>query len=156
MLPHLDLPSVFILTSGGTCSASESVINSLMGVDVQVIQIGGTTCGKPYGFYPQDNCGNTYFSIEFQGVNAKGFGDYADGFIPGGGGSNPAGCQVADDFGHQLGDPAEAQLAAALAFGASGTCPAPPAAAALREGGGLRGNAQLFKPEWRMNRILRR
>jgi carboxyl-terminal processing protease len=153
-LPHLDLPRVFILTSGGTCSASESVINSLMGVNVQVIQIGGTTCGKPYGFYPQDNCGNTYFSIEFQGVNAKGFGDYADGFIPGGGGSNPAGCSVLDDFGHQLGDPAEAQLAAALAFAANGACPAP-AAAALTEAG-LRGNAQLFKPEWRMNRIVRR
>jgi carboxyl-terminal processing protease len=155
VLPHLDLPRVFILTSGGTCSASESVINSLMGVDVQVIQIGGTTCGKPYGFYPQDNCGNTYFSIEFQGVNAKGFGDYADGFIPGGGGSNPAGCPVADDFGHQLGDPAEAQLSAALAFAATGNCPAAPAAAALTAGG-LRGNAQLFKPEWRMNRIVRR
>src|SRR5690348_2437907 len=153
-LPHLDLPRVFILTSGGTCSASESVINSLMGVDVQVIAIGGVTCGKPYGFYPQDNCGNTYFSIEFQGVNNKGFGDYADGFIPGGGGNNPAGCGVADDFGHQLGDPAEAQLAAALAFATSGTCPKP-AAAALTERG-LRGNAQLFKPEWRMNRIVRR
>ncbi|HEY6910134.1 MAG TPA: S41 family peptidase [Myxococcales bacterium] len=153
-LPHLDLPRLFVLTSGSTCSASESVINSLMGVDVQVILIGGTTCGKPYGFYPQDNCGNTYFSIEFQGVNAKGFGDYADGFIPGGGGSNPAGCRMADDFGHQLGDPAEAQLAGALAFAASGTCPAP-AAAALTEAG-LRGNGQLFQPEWRMNRIVRR
>ncbi len=153
-LPHLDLPRVFVLTSGGTCSASESVINSLMGVDVQVIQIGGVTCGKPYGFYPQDNCGNTYFSIEFQGVNAKGFGDYSDGFIPGGGGNNPAGCGVADDFGHQLGDPAEAQLAAALAFRASGTCPKPSAAALTERG--LRGNAQVFKPEWRMNRIVRR
>ena len=34
---------------------------------VQVFQIGSTTCGKPYGFYPQDNCGTTYFSIQFQG-----------------------------------------------------------------------------------------
>jgi carboxyl-terminal processing protease len=153
-LPHLDLGQVFILTSGGTCSASESVINSLMGVGVQVVAIGGVTCGKPYGFYPQDNCGTTYFSIEFQGVNDKGFGDYSDGFIPGGGANNPAGCLVADDFGHQLGDPAEAQLAAALAFGATGACPRP-AAGALTERG-LRGNAQLFKPEWRMNRIVRR
>ena len=50
---------------------------------MQVIEIGSTTCGKPYGFYPQDNCGTTYFSIEFRGVNDQGFGDYTDGFSPG-------------------------------------------------------------------------
>ena len=58
-----------------TCSASESIINGLRGVNVQVIQIGSTTCGKPYGFYPEDNCGTTYFSIQFKGVNAAGFGE---------------------------------------------------------------------------------
>ena len=49
-LPTLDLPRVFVLTGPGTCSASESVLNSLDGVGVQVLQIGATTCGKPYGF----------------------------------------------------------------------------------------------------------
>ena len=34
----------------------------LAGVDIEVIQFGSTTCGKPYGFYPQDNCGTTYFT----------------------------------------------------------------------------------------------
>src|SRR5262249_52362857 len=53
-LPHVDLPRLFVLTGGGTCSASESIINSLRGVDIEVIQIGATTCGKPYGFYPRD------------------------------------------------------------------------------------------------------
>ena len=71
----------------------------------QVNLIGGTTCGKPYGFFPQDNCGTTYFAIQFQGVNQKGFGDYGDGFAPT--------CAVADDFDHALGDPAEGRLAAA-------------------------------------------
>ena len=47
---------------------------------MQVVQIGATTCGKPYGFYPTDNCGTTYFTIQFRGVNAAGFGDYPDGF----------------------------------------------------------------------------
>ena len=155
VLPHLDLPRLFVLTSGGTCSASESVINSLMGVDVQVIQIGTKTCGKPYGFYPQDNCGTTYFSIEFRGVNAKGFGDYPDGFVPGGAGTNPAGCQVLDDFGHALGDPNEARFAAALAYRSSPTCPPPPSQA-LTLGGGMRGEGVVVKPEWRMNRIIRR
>ena len=50
-------------------SLLQSIINALRGIDVQVIQIGSTTCGKPYGFYPQDNCGTTYFSIQFRGLN---------------------------------------------------------------------------------------
>jgi hypothetical protein len=115
-LPYLGLKRVTVLTTAGTCSASEAVINGLRGLDVQVNIIGGQTCGKPYGFTPVDNCGTTYFSIEFKGVNAKGFGDYADGFAPT--------CTVADDLGHVLGDPAENVLAAALAYRATNACPA--------------------------------
>ncbi|MGE0315122.1 MAG: S41 family peptidase [Lautropia sp.] len=122
-LPTLNLPRVFVLTTGGTCSASESVINGLRGVDVQVIVIGGATCGKPYGFVAKDNCGISYFPIEFQGVNAKGFGDFADGFQPT--------CAVADDLTRALGDVNEAQFAAALGYRATGLCPAGAA------GGGL-------------------
>src|SRR5262249_53344810 len=111
-----------------TCSASESIINGLRGVDVSVIEVGGTTCGKPYGFYPQDNCGTTYFSIEFQGVNAKNFGDYPDGFSPtnatGTVGVTIPGCAVADDFTHALGDPREARLSAALGYRGNQSCPA--------------------------------
>ena len=44
-LPQLALPRVFVLTSAETCSASESIINSLRGIDVQVVRIGSTTCG---------------------------------------------------------------------------------------------------------------
>lgn len=127
-LPTLNLSRVFILSGPGTCSASESIINSLQGVGVQVILVGSTTCGKPYGFYPQDNCGTTYFSIEFSDVNAKGFGDYPDGFSPAN--TTPAagvtvpGCSVADDFSHALGDPAESVLSAALNYRLSGSCPA--------------------------------
>src|SRR5258706_14448633 len=81
-LPNLDLSSVYVLTGPDTCSASESVINSLRGVGVNVIQIGSTTCRKPDGFYPNDTCGTTYFSIQFKGVNQMVFGDYPDGFSP--------------------------------------------------------------------------
>jgi hypothetical protein len=128
-LPHLDLLRVFVLTGPNTCSASEAIINGLRGVGIVVIQIGSTTCGKPYGFYPQDNCGTTYFSIQFRGVNALDFGDYSDGFSP----QNAAvptnvqlpGCAVADDFTHALGDPAEGRLAAALAYRSNLACPVP-------------------------------
>jgi C-terminal processing protease CtpA/Prc len=115
-LPTLNLKRVTLLTTADTCSASESIINSLRGVDVQVNLIGGQTCGKPYAFTPVDNCGTTYFSIEFQGVNNKGFGDYADGFAPT--------CNVADDLQHAVGDTSEGLLAAALAYRATGVCPA--------------------------------
>jgi len=113
-LPTLGLNRVYVLTGSGTCSASEAIINGLRGAGVTVNQIGTTTCGKPYGFYPQDNCGTTYFAIQFQGVNQLGFGDYADGFAPT--------CTVADDFNHALGDPAEARLAMALGHRTSGSC----------------------------------
>ena len=96
------------------------MVNALRGVGVTVHLVGGTTCGKPYGFLPQDNCGTTYFAIQFQGVNQQGFGDYGDGFVPT--------CAVADDFGHALGDPAEARLAAALTLRSTGACPAAAAA----------------------------
>jgi C-terminal processing protease CtpA/Prc len=128
-LPTLDLPRVYVLAGGGTCSASESVINSLRGVNIAVHLVGSTTCGKPYGFYPRDNCGTTYFSIQFKGVNEQGFGDYTDGFSPqstaGVAGERLPGCSVADDFTRALGDPAETRLAAALAYRASNnqSCP---------------------------------
>jgi hypothetical protein len=124
-LPTLNLPRVVVLSGQGTCSAGESVINGLRGIDVEVILIGDPTCGKPYGFYATDNCGTTYFSIQFRGTNAKGFGDSADGFIPT---SNPVqpyhvtGCRVADDFSQPLGTAGEARLAEALHFLQQGEC----------------------------------
>ena len=156
-LPTLNLSRVVVLTGPGTCSASESIINSLQGVDVQVIQIGSTTCGKPYAFYPQDNCGTTYFSIELQGVNAKGFGNYPDGFTP----SNTVavqgvpvqGCAVVDDLGHALGDPAEGLLASALGYLATGTCPVSPSAVSAAVGSNA--NGVTIKSFMRDNRLMR-
>ena len=116
-LPTLNLKRVTLLTTGDTCSASELIINGLRGADVEVNVIGGQTCGKPYGFTPVENCGTTYFAIQFQGVNNKGFGDYTEGFAPT--------CAVADDFQHAVGDTSEGMLAAALSYRATGVCPAP-------------------------------
>ncbi len=156
-LPYLALPRVFVLTGPETCSASEAIINGLNGVQVQVIQIGSNTCGKPYGFYPQDNCGTTYFSIEFQGDNAARFGNYADGFAPQNSTTLTSavlpGCSVADDFGHPLGDPTEGRLSAALGYIMGQSCPSPPSgvAAPVR----LYSPAAVHRPPWRENLILR-
>jgi C-terminal processing protease CtpA/Prc len=115
-LPYLGLSHVTILTTNDTASASESVINSLRGVDVVVDLIGSTTRGKPYGFVPQDNCGYTYFAIQFKGVNNKGYGDYSDGFAPT--------CSSPDDFTHARGEVAETMLATALSYRQTKVCPA--------------------------------
>jgi hypothetical protein len=123
-LPSLNLGRVYVLTASGTCSASESIINGLRGIGVTVYQIGGTTCGKPYGFYPRDNCGTTYFSIQFRGVNALGFGDYADGFsatrAAADAQANLPGCAANEDFSHDLGDTLEERLRVAIAYRQSG------------------------------------
>jgi len=126
-LPMLNLNRVVVISGSGTCSASEAVINGLRGVGVEVVLVGDKTCGKPYGFYGIDNCGTTYFTVQFKGVNALGFGDYTDGFSPTGAtfqGETLPGCVVPDDLTKQLGDPGEGRLAAALSYLASSSCPA--------------------------------
>lgn len=50
-LPTLNLARVYLLTPPGTWSASESIINSLRGAGVEVIQVGWTTCSKAFGDY---------------------------------------------------------------------------------------------------------
>lgn len=126
-LPKLNLSRVYILTSNNTASASESLINGLRGIDIEVILIGDRTTGKPYGFLPEDNCGITYFTIQFKGANAKGFGDYADGFIPSAednGLDQVRGCLVADDLSHVLGNINENMLSTALYHMENNSCPA--------------------------------
>ena len=163
-LPVLNLLRVLVITGPGTCSASEAIMNGLRGVDVEVVQIGSTTCGKPYGFFATDNCGTTYFTIQFRGVNEKNFGDYTDGFSPANTLANVGtvvpGCSVADDFTARLGDPAEGRLAAALAFLDGQPCQAP---SGLAQSGVSKAAASLsatdgivLKLPWQTNRIMER
>ena len=163
-LPTLDLPRVYVISGGGTCSASEAVMNGLRGVGVEVIQIGSTTCGKPYGFYPTDNCGTTYFTIQFRGVNALDFGDYTDGFSPDNtpGAAGPAvlpGCSIADDFTKQLGDTSEGRLAMALAYRDGQACTAATGSApdGFSKADGMAQDADVVIPKspWHTNRIMR-
>ena len=163
-LPTLNLRRVIVLSGPNTCSASESLINGLRGIDIEVIQIGEPTCGKPYGFYATDNCGTSYFTVQFRGVNARGFGDYSDGFVPiqeaTGTGAQVPGCRVADDFSRPLGDPSEGRLATALSYRDSSTCPVS-ASTAQRFGGEAAvpsilepREGTVYKPPWLTNRII--
>jgi len=135
-LPTVSLNRVFVLTTGRSCSASEAIINGLIGIGVEAIQIGTRTCGKATGQIPTDNCGITFVPLHFRGVNANGFGDFDGGFAPGQmtGSAGPVitGCEVNDDFANALGDPNEAQLASALNFAETGTCSIAAAAVASK------------------------
>jgi carboxyl-terminal processing protease len=159
-LPTLNLDRVFVLTTDDTCSASEAIINGLKGVDVRVIQIGSATCGKPYGFYDFDNCGTTYFSIQFKGVNAKNFGDFADGFLPTTTtpvrGDQVQGCPIADDYSKPLGDPTERMLSVALNYRMSNSCSLPPSGLSQkqRRPNEVAEGETLSRPAWREMKIL--
>jgi hypothetical protein len=108
---------VLVLTSSRTLSASELVINALLPY-ADVTLIGSATGGKPVGSKSFEFCEKLLFPITFRLVNAAGNTDYFDGL--------PADCYAADDLFHQLGDPQEGMLAAALAYANDGTCASPP------------------------------
>ncbi|MBE0626983.1 MAG: hypothetical protein IH606_19450 [Burkholderiales bacterium] len=121
-LSTLNLRRIAVLASASTCSASESFINALRGIDVEVVLVGATTCGKPYGFAQSNNCTLAFFDLEFEGRNDKGAATPVTGI--------PATCAATDDLDHALGDPAEHMLATAIAYQLTGRCPAAAAVAA--------------------------
>ena len=89
----LNLTKVIVLTSKGTASASELVINGLKPY-LQVVQIGDVTVGKNVGsitLYDSPNFGSSGRNpnhkyamqpIVLKTVNASGFGDYQTGLVP--------------------------------------------------------------------------
>ena len=83
---NIGLNKIYALVGHGTASASELVINSLRGIDFPVYLYGGRTEGKNVGMTTTQTSykGRNYmFSpITFRVSNAKGFGDYPDGFEP--------------------------------------------------------------------------
>jgi hypothetical protein len=105
---------VVVITGSRTCSASELVVNGLKPY-VQVVTVGGQTCGKPFGFVPQNNCNSTYSAVNFESFNANGEGRYYNGIA--------ATCPATDDFTGQLGDPSEALTAVATSYLQNNACP---------------------------------
>lgn len=82
----LSLPRVYVLTTSGTASASELVINSLNGIGVQVVTVGQTSNGKNVGMegIPFSTGGYTYelYPITFQSYNAKDYSISPNGIEP--------------------------------------------------------------------------
>ena len=84
-----NLSRLFVITGGGTASASESIINGLSPyMDVQTV--GGKTYGKPNGMYvflyPQNvsekNVWYAFLPICFYCMNSEGKADYDSGIEP--------------------------------------------------------------------------
>ncbi len=105
---------VAFLVTGNSASASEALINGLRPyIDVHLV--GSNTAGKPVGSNPFEFCDKILQPITFAVNNARGEGGYFGGIAPD--------CSVGDDLDFQLGDPNEAQLAAALAWLRGNPCP---------------------------------
>lgn len=84
----LNLDHLFVLTTKGSASASEVIINGLNPL-MSVIQVGSTTYGKPNGMYvltyPYANYDNpkyVFLPVCFFSVNSIGYGQYLNGLTP--------------------------------------------------------------------------
>lgn len=111
----LNLPRLLVLTTPGSCSSSELVINA-MSPFIEVVQIGETTCGKPVGQIPTQVDNFRLFAINFQTVNALDFGDYFNGLQPQ--------CQVTPAITGDWGVSSDPLYAAAIDYINTGNCPA--------------------------------
>lgn len=112
---QLNLDRVYVLTTAASCSSSELIINSLKPF-VDVVVIGGRTCGKPVGQSPRSICDKRTFVVNFETVNADFEGRYFDGI--------PANCEVADVLVGDWGDSNDPLLVASRNHITSGSCQA--------------------------------
>jgi carboxyl-terminal processing protease len=85
-IPEMNLPRLYVLTSGWTASASEFIINGLKPY-MDVILIGETTYGKNVGsitIYEDDDPKNKWGMqpIVVKFANSLGFSDFTAGFTP--------------------------------------------------------------------------
>jgi C-terminal processing protease CtpA/Prc len=119
----LSLQRLVVVTTSGSASASELVINALRPF-IPVTTVGETTYGKPVGQYGITFCDKVLYPVAFTLRNALGQGDFFGGIA--------ADCPASDDADHQLGDPAEASLSEALTVVRTGQCSAPPVSAMER------------------------
>ncbi len=109
----LGLSTLYVITTGASCSASELVINGLKPfLDVKVI--GESTCGKPVGMRGYSFCDKHLAPIQFKVLNAEEKGDYYEGLA--------VDCPAADDLTHPFGDTDEAMLGEALYLLQHGHC----------------------------------
>lgn len=114
---------VAFIGRGGTASASELVINSMLPyLGNNVALVGTNTFGKPVGQFGFDRteCDDRLRAVAFKTLNANDEGEYFGGLA----GVVPNTCRANDDIFVQLGEPGEASIATALDFLAGRSCTA--------------------------------
>jgi carboxyl-terminal processing protease len=129
----LMLDKIVIITTSGTASASELIINGITPY-LDVTLVGGTTFGKPVGQYGYEFCGKILRPASFLLQNSRGSSDYFDGFRPD--------CFAEDDLSRPLGDTQEEMLSAAVEVVRSGRCTVPFSVGKSLDGKAARAAAQ--------------
>jgi carboxyl-terminal processing protease len=119
----LDLQRVVFITTPGTASASEMLVNGMAPV-VSTATVGRETFGKPVGQLGFRFCEKVLRPVSFAVVNGLGQGDYFDGI--------PADCPAGDTLAVPFGTPGEASFDAAVFWLQQGFCPVAVEAFALR------------------------
>jgi carboxyl-terminal processing protease len=112
---------IAFITTGGSASASELVINAMIPyLDPNMALIGSNTYGKPVGQIGLDRsaCDDRIRIVAFATENADGNANYYSGLAS----SLTNSCQAADDINLPLGDPGEASTARALGFLSGAAC----------------------------------
>ena len=120
---------IAFIGTGSTASASEMVINGMVPyLAGNMALVGSNTYGKPVGQIALDRpeCDDRLRSISFKLENANHQGEYFNGLA----GTVGTTCRANDDIAHQLGDPNEAMVRAALDYLAGRSCTAIASAAA--------------------------
>ncbi len=110
---------IAFITTAGTASASELVINS-MKPWVEVAIVGEDTFGKPVGqsAFDMNGCDLRLRLIAFKVTNANDEGDYFDGLAS----TLAFACAATDDYSRTPGDPLEDSTAEALNWLGTGAC----------------------------------
>lgn len=110
---------IAFITTAGTASASELVINS-MKPWAEIAIVGADTFGKPVGqsAFDMSGCDLRLRLIAFKVTNANDEGDYFDGLAS----TLPFACAATDDYAMTPGDPLEDSTAEALNWLGTGAC----------------------------------
>ncbi|WP_454802430.1 S41 family peptidase [Mucilaginibacter phyllosphaerae] len=109
----IDISRVFFIVTSSTASASELTINNLIPkMDVKLI--GGTSYGKPVGFFAIDINKYQLYVPQFETKNSVGNGGYYEGMEPGS--VKYPGKKDFDDVTKDFGDPTEALLKYAIGY----------------------------------------
>jgi carboxyl-terminal processing protease len=110
----LSLDKLVFITTPGTASASEMLVNGLPPY-IETITVGSETFGKPVGQLGFLFCEQVLRPVSFEVVNALGEGGYFDGIAPD--------CAAADNVALPFGAAGEDSFDTAVHWLSTGTCP---------------------------------